>query len=146
MCLIPHVDPICRFLISRITLDMSFDPIDYDRALANVQDGHGREEFAPTSEQKLGRFTIVSLHLNRSIGSGIFVTPAIILRGTGSVGASLLLWAAGAIISTSGLLVWLELGLSVPRQRVRDGSKKSVPRSGGEKNYVWTPFAYDSLR
>jgi hypothetical protein len=57
---------------------MSFDPVDYDRALANVQDGHGREEFAPTSEQKLGRFTIVSLHLNRSIGSGIFVTPAII--------------------------------------------------------------------
>jgi hypothetical protein len=141
-----HVAPICRFLISRITLDMSFDPVDYDRALANVRDGHGREEFAPTSEQKLGRFTIVSLHLNRSIGSGIFVTPALILRGTGSVGASLLLWAAGAVIATSGLLVWLELGLSVPRQRVRDGSKKSVPRSGGEKNYVRTPFAYDSLR
>jgi hypothetical protein len=125
---------------------MSFDPVDYDRALANVQDGHGQEEFAPTSEQKMGRFTIVSLHLNRSIGSGIFITPAIILRGTGSVGASLLLWAAGAVIATSGLLVWLELGLSVPRQRVRDGSKKSVPRSGGEKNYVWMPFTCDSLR
>jgi hypothetical protein len=118
---------------------MSFDQEDYDRALANVQDGHGREEFAPTTEQKLGRFTLVSLPLNRTIGSGIFVTPALILKGTGSVGASLLLWAAGAIISTTGLLVWLELGLSVPRQRVRDGSKRSVPRSGGEKNYVRTP-------
>jgi hypothetical protein len=115
---------------------MSFDQEDYDRALANVQDGHGREEFAPTSEQKLGRFTLVSLPLNRIIGSGIFVTPALILKGTGSVGASLLLWTAGAVIAASGLLVWLELGLSVPRQRVRDGSKKSVPRSGGEKNYV----------
>jgi hypothetical protein len=115
---------------------MSFDQEDYDRALANVQDGHGQEEFAPTSEQKLGRFTLVSLPLNRTIGSGIFVTPAIILKGTGSVGASLLLWAAGAVIATSGLLVWLELGLSVPRQQVRGGSKKSVPRSGGEKNYV----------
>jgi len=134
------------FSYRELLFDMSFDPIDYDRALANVQGGHGREEFAPTSEQKLGRFTIVSLHLNRSIGSGIFVTPALILRGTGSIGASLLLWAAGAVISTSGLLVWLELGLSVPRQRVQEGSKKSVPRSGGEKNYVWTPLAYNSLR
>ena len=120
-------------------MNMSFDPEDYDRAVAGVQDGHGREEFAPTSAQKLGRFTLVSLPLNRTIGSGIFVTPALILKGTGSVGASLLLWTAGAIIATSGLLVWLELGLSVPRQRVRDGSKRSVPRSGGEKNYVRVP-------
>jgi amino acid transporter len=115
---------------------MSFDQEDYDRAVAGVQDGRGLEEFAPTSAQKLGRFTLVSLPLNRTIGSGIFVTPALILKGTGSVGASLLLWTAGAVIATSALLVWLELGLSVPRQRVRDGSKKSVPRSGGEKNYV----------
>jgi hypothetical protein len=115
---------------------MSFDDEDYARAVANAQEGHGQEIFAPTSEQKLGRFTIVSLHLNRTIGSGIFVTPALVLRGTGSVGASLLLWAAGALTATSGLLVWLELGLSVPRQRVRGGNKRSVPRSGGEKNYV----------
>lgn len=120
---------------------MSFDQEDYDRALTNVRDGHGREEFAPTREQKLGRFTLLSLPLNRTIGSGIFVTPALILKGTGSVGASLLLWTAGAVIATAGLLVWLELGLSVPRQRVRDGSKKSVPRSGGEKNYVRAPVA-----
>ncbi len=115
---------------------MSFDPEDYDRALATVRDGHGREEFAPTSEQKIGRFTVVSLALNRTIGSGIFVVPALVLKGTGSIGASLLLWTAGAVASTMGLLVWLELGLSVPRQRVQDGSKKSVPRSGGEKNHV----------
>jgi hypothetical protein len=106
---------------------MSFDPVDYDRALASAQDSHGREEFAPTSRQKLGRFTIASLHWNRSIGFGIFVAAALILKGTGSIGASLLLWTAGAVISTFGVLVWLELGLSVPRQRIRDGSKKSVP-------------------
>lgn len=115
---------------------MSFD--SYDQARANVQDGHGREEFAPTAEQKLGRFTLVSLPLNRTIGSGIFVTPALILKSTGSVGGSLLLWSAGAVIATAGLLVWLEMGLSVPRRLVREGNKKSVPRSGGEKNYVST--------
>ena len=68
-------------------------------------------------------------------GSGIYVGPAIILRGTDSVGISLLFWALGAIVSTSGLLVWLELGLSIPRFEV-DGVEVSVPRSGGEKNYV----------
>lgn len=115
---------------------MSFDLEDYDRARETIQAGHGTEEFAPTSDQKLGWFTLISLPLNRTIGSGIFVTPALVLRGTGSVGASLLLWTAGAVIATSGLLVWLEFGLSVPRKWVNNTLKTSVPRSGGEKNYV----------
>src|SRR5271155_2443490 len=100
---------------------MSFDQEDYDRAVTGVQDGHGREEFAPTSAQKLGRFTLVSLPLNRTIGSGIFVTPALILKGTGSVGASLLLWTAGAVIATSGLLVWLQPRPFVPPPKGRGG-------------------------
>jgi hypothetical protein len=75
-------------------------------------------------------------------GSGIFVAPGLVLHGTGSVGASLLLWTAGAVIGATGLLVWLELGLSVPRARptLLNGQpaaeKHAVPRSGGEKNYV----------
>lgn len=86
-----------------------------------------------------------------SLGSGIFVSPAIVLRGTGSVGASLCLWALGAVAAISGLLVWLELGLSIPKFRPRDeinpneinpdevnnqGSLVCFPRNGGEKNYV----------
>ena len=61
--------------------------------------------------------------------------PAIVLKGTGNVGVSLLLWVVGAIVATCGVLVWLEMGLSVPRFDVH-GSEVSVPRSGGEKNYV----------
>lgn len=85
-----------------------------------------------------------------TVGSGIFVSPAIALRGTGSVGISLLLWGIGAIAGISGLLVWLELGLSLPKYRwdelpdrdpnePRQANEKQfecVPRSGGEKNYV----------
>lgn len=52
----------------------------------------------------------------------------------------MVLWAFGGIVGTSGLLVWLELGLSVPLRNVQvmPGifEKTSVPRSGGEKNYV----------
>lgn len=119
-----------------------------------------------TSEsQKLGPFsvactvwnrcignTVISLRLLRivtdeHIGSGIFVAPAIVLKATNSPGVSLLLWALGAFVGLCGLLVWLELGLSIPRFRVPrvghdlndndDGIFTNVPRSGGEKNYVW---------
>ena len=47
-----------------------------------------------------------------------------------------------------GLLVWLEFGLSIPFRRV-DGEEKerSVPRSGGEKNYVsCSVFNFRNLR
>lgn len=53
------------------------------------------------------------------------------------------MWTFGGLIATCGLLVWLELGLSVPLRlvEVMPGryERKSVPRSGGEKNYVSSP-------
>jgi hypothetical protein len=70
-------------------------------------------------------------------GSGIYVAPAKVLIGTGSIGASLLLWTFGGLVHLCGLLVWLELGLSVPFRKVPGSTEKvSVPRSGGEKNFV----------
>ena len=80
-------------------------------------------------------------------GSGIFVSPAIVLKTTGSVGVSLLLWTLGAVVGMSALCIWLELGLSVPKfelvnheetETSRQGEEtlQCVPRNGGEKNYV----------
>ena len=81
-----------------------------------------------------------------NLGSGIYVTPAIILKSTNSVGISLLLWSVGAVIGMSALLVWLELGLSIPKfdlhsrdlvePRQGETTLECVPRNGGEKNYV----------
>ena len=90
-------------------------------------------------------------------GSGIYVTPAIILKSTNSVGISLLLWAFGALIALSSLLVWLELGLSIPKFEVpdristyagREGDSitRSVPRNGGEKNYLEYIYKLPKLR
>ena len=96
-----------------------------------------RFDTSPSKRQRLGQFSVVCLILNRTIGSGIFVTPAKVLAGTGSVGGSLLFWAAGAIISTCGLLVWLECSLSIPQRPVMGHTEpRGVPRSGGEKNYL----------
>jgi L-type amino acid transporter 9 len=57
------------------------------------------------------------------VGTGIFATPASIIAGVGSVGAALLLWVLGIVISFCGLFVWLEFG-------------SLFPRSGGEKVYL----------
>ena len=63
------------------------------------------------------------------------------------MGISLLLWAFGAVVGMSALLVWLELGLSVPKFEIPDSdlteprhegenALQSMPRNGGEKNYL----------
>lgn len=115
----------------------ALDRNGYDEAVERLDDEHQVITEAPPPFQKLHGFTVICLVLNRTIGSGIFVTPTKVLLGTGSVGTSLLFWAAGAMVTICGLLVWLELGLTLPlRIPFGENEKKSVPRSGGEFNYV----------
>lgn len=66
---------------------------------------------------------IIGYSIGHIIGTGIFSTPSSILKSVGSVGASLFLWALGAVLSFCGLMIWLELGTT-------------YPRSGGEKVYL----------
>ncbi|KAH6680931.1 amino acid permease-domain-containing protein [Halenospora varia] len=125
-----------------------FDDEDWENEVNNIDSHHQNVDRAPDAEQLLGPWTVIALMLNRTIGSGIFVSPVKVLVGTGSVGASLILWSFGAIVSTCGLLIWLELGLSVPFREVKvtpgphgTFEKKSVPRNGGEKNYLQFLFS-----
>ncbi|KAL2191415.1 amino acid transporter [Thermothelomyces heterothallicus CBS 203.75] len=77
---------------------------------------------------KIGVAGAVFLILNKMIGTGIFSTPSSIFAATGSVGISLLLWAVAGLLTLSGLGVYLEFGLA-------------IPRSGGEKNYLERIFS-----
>ena len=61
--------------------------------------------------------------VGRIIGTAVFSTPSSILGSVGSVGASLMLWVLGFIMSFCGLFIWLEFGMM-------------FPRSGGEKVYL----------
>lgn len=98
---------------------------------ANIDFDHQRIEYAPKERSKIGKWTVVALALNRTIGSGIFLTPHTILAGTGCVGGALILWVLGALISTCGLYCWLECSLSMPQRRVRgEAEPRGVPRSG----------------
>lgn len=112
-----------------------------------------------SESHKLGPVTVICMILNRTVGSGIYVSPAIVLKSTGSVGASLLLWSVGPLVAISALLCWLELGLSIPKFRVpnRDATEphredegetklENVPSSGGEKNYLEYIFKSPKVR
>ena len=127
-----------------------------------------------TEHQKLGPVTVICTILNRTIGnypeqlaflsanesvpgSGIYVVPAIVLKSTGSVGISILLWAFGGLVGMSALLVWLEMGLLVPKFEVpdkdvtkspgeHDTAMQNVPRNGGEKNYLEYIYSAPTIR
>jgi hypothetical protein len=51
------------------------------------------------------------------------------------VGVSMAWWILGAVAAMAGILVYMELGLTLPLYRF-GGKDVSVPRSGGELNYV----------
>lgn len=87
-----------------------------------------------------GFFSASFLIFNRAIGSGlvipslfaikivlivsrIYATPGHVLRLSGSVGVSLIMWLLGALIAACGTAVYIELGTG-------------LPKSGGEKNYL----------
>ena len=48
------------------------------------------------------------------IGSGIFLTPGGVLRSSGSVGVSMLVWIGGGLLTLLGALTYAELGCSRP--------------------------------
>ncbi|KAG5353328.1 hypothetical protein C0989_008052 [Termitomyces sp. Mn162] len=89
------------------------------------EDQHGGELFddVPRAKRQLGLFSVIFLIFNRVIGTGIYATPSVILRTSGSVGVTLLMWLTGALIAAAGTMVYIELGTG-------------LPRSGGEKNYL----------
>ncbi|KJA15765.1 hypothetical protein HYPSUDRAFT_207620 [Hypholoma sublateritium FD-334 SS-4] len=81
------------------------------------------EDTAGGMGRHLGVFSCTMLIVGRIIGTGIFSTPSSILSSVESVGASLMLWVLGFLLSLSGLFIWLEYGTM-------------FPRSGGEKVYL----------
>ncbi|KAJ4483579.1 APC amino acid permease [Lentinula aciculospora] len=85
---------------------------------------HGESfDNVPRTKRQLGLFSAMFLIFNRVIGTGIYATPSVILRTSGSVGVALLMWFLGALIAAMGTAVFVELGTG-------------LPRSGGEKNYL----------
>lgn len=89
-------------------------------------------KLSPTAKKrihKLGTLSCISLITNKMIGTGLFSTPSIIFKYcNGNVKLFLGLWVLGAVITLSGLLIYLEYALKLPF------------RNGGEKNYLLRVF------
>ncbi|KAK4056089.1 hypothetical protein OIO90_002820 [Microbotryomycetes sp. JL221] len=88
--------------------------------------GEDGEDFdaVPESNRRIGPVSAVFLIVNRMVGTGVFATPASIVGAcNGSIGLALILWVIGSLIAFAGLAVYLEFATS-------------LPRSGGEKNYL----------
>uniref|UniRef100_A0A0K0DTX7 AA_permease domain-containing protein n=1 Tax=Strongyloides stercoralis TaxID=6248 RepID=A0A0K0DTX7_STRER len=65
------------------------------------------------NNHKMGFFGASSYVIGNIIGSGIFITPSSILRCSGSVGVSIIIWIGCAIIAILGSLCYIELGTSI---------------------------------
>ncbi|KAH6622698.1 amino acid permease-domain-containing protein [Chaetomium tenue] len=111
------------------------DPQDVDRLNQARGDHAAIVEEIPVDKAGLGAFSVACLLFNRLIGSGIFNSSSVIFYNTQSIGASLLIWLYGVVMAMSGVLLYIELGLTVPRWQLRDGTKISTPRSGAELVY-----------
>ncbi|KFZ15936.1 hypothetical protein V502_05328 [Pseudogymnoascus sp. VKM F-4520 (FW-2644)] len=103
-----------------------------DEFLLNEADVHAKAVAKP---MRLGSLTVMCLIFNRMIGTGIFRTPAVVYTYTQSRDISMAWWALGAVAAIAGILVYMELGLTIPIYRI-GGIEVSVPRSGGELNYL----------
>ncbi|XP_017752860.1 PREDICTED: Y+L amino acid transporter 2 isoform X1 [Eufriesea mexicana] len=64
-------------------------------------------------EAKMSLLNGITVIVGSIIGSGIFVSPTGVLKNTGSVNASLLVWTASGIFSTVGAYCYAELGCMI---------------------------------
>jgi APA family basic amino acid/polyamine antiporter len=65
--------------------------------------------------REIGVLLGAALVVNATIGTGIFKTPAKVVRLTGSLPAALAIWCAGAFIALCGALTLAELAAAMPR-------------------------------
>lgn len=95
-------------------------------------------EEIPVKKSSLGAFSVACLLFNRMIGSGVFNSGSVVFYNTQSIGVSLLMWLYGVVTALSGMLLYIDLGLTIPRWELANGSWISTPRSGAELVYVST--------
>ena len=91
--------------------------VESDADSTDGQDSYGApvEKISPLGYQA-SSWTVVYLIIQGVIGTGIFVTPASVLKSVGSIGASYLFWTVGFIITLFQIAVYIEYVTYFPKR------------------------------
>jgi len=79
-------------------------------------------------KRDLGLTEAISVVIGRIIGSGIFITPALIMAMVGSTSLFALVWVLGGLVTIFGAVIYAELAAM-------------MPRSGGPYEYLKTAYS-----
>lgn len=66
-------------------------------------------------KRTLRAYSSINLVVGTIIGSGIFLSPSPIIRDSGSIGLSLIVWAVCGLCTLLGALCYIELGTEIQR-------------------------------
>ena len=101
--------------------------------------GNRTRQGKATLRKELNVINGVTLIVGSIIGSGIFISPKIVLCHSGSFGVSMIAWLIGGFIALAGALCYVELGLLI-RTSGGDYSFLLEAYSFNRKNKVGTAF------
>lgn len=129
-------------VVLQIVFGINPEPIvvDSDASSTDGQDSYGApvEKVSPLGYEA-SSFTIVYLIIQGVIGTGIFVTPASVLKSVGSVGASYVFWVVGFIITMFQIGVYIEYVTYFPK---RSGAEVVYLEQAYNKPRFMMPVVY----